>query len=460
MLTKNNGRPTPLPYQADAVRGIEGFGGRALLAHEMGLGKTITSLEYLAHDPARYPAIVVCPASVKYSWEFEASRFGIQADIAEGRTPPTRRETNPPRLFIINYDILKTWVPYLRKLGPQTIILDECHYLASRESQRTEAVADLVAGVSNVLALSGTPLTNRPAELWPTLNILRPQQFDSFWLYGCEYCEPKQNRGKWEYKGAKNLKQLHRILSETVMLRKRKIDVLSELPSKTRQTIPVALSDSREYRRASDDFLGWLQATKADRVFAAKRAESVVKVGYLLRLAAKLKARAVVGWANDFLKSTDEKLVLFGVHKKMIQVLKKRVAAKSVVVDGSVTGRRRKAAIDKFRLDRDTRVFIGNIRAAGTGIDGLQKAASTAAFAELWWRPGDMIQAEARVDRIGQENPVTINYLIAAGTIEERMALVLQAKQEVINATLDGDADSVDELDILTEMIHEFERKI
>lgn len=226
------------------------------------------------------------------------------------------------------------------------------------------------------------------------------------------------------------------------MVRRRKEDVLHDLPSKVRRVVPMGITDRGQYDRASGDFLNWLKEEHgAHRAKAAKRAAAVSRVGYLLRLAAKLKARAVVAWANAWLAEyPDEKLVLFAVHQGMIKVLQKRVAAPHVTVDGGVVGRRRKLAVDTFVKDPKVRVFIGNIKAAGTGVDGLQKVASTLAFCEMWWRPGDHIQAEDRIYRIGQNNTAWVNYLVAGGTIEEDLCRIVQAKQQVIRATLDGRA--------------------
>jgi len=243
------------------------------------------------------------------------------------------------------------------------------------------------------------------------------------------------------------------------MVRRLKVDVLKHLPKKMRMVVPMDIADRAEYNHARGDFLGWLRKNyPKGKARQAAKAAAVVRIGYLLRLAAKLKARDVVGWANKFLEEfPEEKLVLFAVHRKMIDVLQRRVNGKHVTVDGSVTGRRRHLAVQQFRNDPETRVFIGNIRAAGTGVDGLQDVCTNLAFCELWWRPGDLVQAEDRIYRIGQEGVAWINYLVAGGTIEEDLCRIIQAKQAVIHATLDG-SDYESDMDVFDQLIEIMEK--
>lgn len=448
-------------YQKEGVAAIENFGGRCLLADEMGLGKTLQALWFLRRERLQtLPALVVCPAAVKYTWEAQArDHVGLRAQVLEGQTPPAGRLPSAmPKLTIINPDILRHWLPYLKRLGIRTLVLDESQMFQNPRAKRTKAAMELARQCPHVLAMSGTPLTNRPSELWPTLNMVRPDLFPSFFSYAQTYCEPKRTRWGWEYKGASNLDQLHEQLRSTCMVRRLKADVLDQLPAKVRHVVPMELTDRAEYDEARDDFMGWLRKNHyGNKATRAARAAAVTRIGYLLRLSAKLKSKAVVQWAQRWLAEyPDQKLVLFAIHQKMIEVLERRLGVPTVKVDGSVTGRRRKLAVDKFKRDKNCRVFIGNIKAAGTGVDGLQEVADTLAFAELWWRPGDHIQAEDRIHRIGQNKVAWINYLVAGGTIETDLCKIIQTKQETIRATLDG-GPLAEDLDVFDQLLHVLE---
>ena len=453
------------PYQQECVNEIDWFLGRSLLAAEPGLGKTLMSLSWLMLHPEALPAVVVCPASVKFVWEREALNFfRMKSRVLEGMTPDDAMGKRSP-LLIVNYDILTAWLPWLRKHRPKTIIIDECQYCANlrvrrnrknQKIQRTWSVKKLCKGRPYVLALSGTPLMNKPIELFNILNILCPGVFNSRREYIEEYCDPTWTPWGVKYTGATNTKQLHDLLIDTCMVRRRKVDVLKDLPEKLRSVVPVPLSDPSEYRRASDDFLSWLRVQDPRRAKSASRAEALTKVGYMLRLAARLKMDAVADWINVFLRGSDEKLVVFAVHKDVIAELLERIKAKTVVIDGSVTGRARERLVDQFQNDGKTRVMIGNIQAAGTGIT--LTAASTVLLIELTGRPGDLVQAEDRCHRIGTRSTVWCHYMVAKGTIEERMCEIVQRKQRVLSSVLDGGPNDND-LDVYDELLEELRRE-
>lgn len=426
----------PYPFQQEAIETITDFNGRALLSFEMGLGKTPTSL-WWAGDHGGLPLIVVCPATLKWMWEREIERLlKIKPCVLDGQKPiPWKRK---PKAVVINYDILRFWLPQLKSLDPQTLILDEIHMASSRSAQRTKATKQLSLGVPNVIGLSGTPLTNRPSELWQVLNILRPDMWPAFFPYAQRYCCPRKKPWGWEYKGASNLPELNDTLINNVMIRRTKAEVLHQLPPLQRSVIPLSIRKPAEYRRAESDFLSWLSTKKPSRLRSAQKAEELVKLGELKRLAARLKLKGCLEWVDQFFQESEpeEKLVLFAVHRKMIEALKRRIPQKSVVVDGSTSQHMRKLAVDQFQKDRTTRVFIGNIQAAGVGLTLTRS--KTVAFTELDWRPAMHTQAEARVHRITQEEKAMIYYLIARGTIEEKLASVIQQKQSTLSAVLDG----------------------
>ena len=441
------------PYQKETVLRAHRLGGRALLALEMGLGKSLTAMTY-AQRYGLLPCVVVCPASVKWTWEDQIKRhLGMRATVLEGSKakPWTVR---PAPFVVINYDILGGWLAYLKGLDPRLIVLDESHFLAGRSTLRTKRSRDLCHGVGHVLALSGTPLVNRPAELWPTLNILRPKQYKSFWTFARQFCALRRTPWGWDVRGASRLPKLHAQLEDPkrgVMIRFRKEDVLDQLPPKQRSVITLPLSKPAEYREAVEDFIGWLRRTMPHKERRAAKAEQLVRFGYLKRLIARLKFRAVCGWVDDFLSGNDGKLILFCVHRKLVSKLHERYGAASVVVDGSVTGRKRQAAFDQFLGGRRTRILIGNIRAAGVGWSG--KGIGSVAFTELDWTPGAHRQAEDRIHGIGrgvQGICPDVYYLLGRGTLEEELFRLLVRKQKVSDAILDGgrpsDFDVVDRL--------------
>ena len=428
----------PLPYQERCVEMLDRFGGRALIADEMGLGKSFESLLWAVRH-RHFPILIICPASVKSNWQRECIKhFGIRAEVLEGTKP--RRGWTPVRpVTIINYDILKPWKVYLRRMRPQVVILDECHFAKNRSAARTRNTESICRSSPHVLALSGTPIENNPIEFYPILNILQKNLFDGgFQGFAHRYCKPERKPWGWTFTGASRMPELNRILRDNVMIRRLKKDVLKDLPPKSR-FIHLINGDPkliREYKKAEKDFLVWLEEHAGSVVARrASRAEQVTKTLHLKRLAGESKLKGVLEWADAFLE-TGQKLVLFAHHKKTLELLKAHFKEKCVLVNGSVRGSKRQEAVDKFQNNPKCTVFLGNLRAAGVGIT--LTAASTLGFVELGWTPGEMVQAEDRIHRISQLFPASIFYFLAADTIEVKICRILQKKQKMLESALDG----------------------
>ena len=272
-------KATPLPYQIQSIREIDQFRGRALVAHEMGLGKTLIALWWWEKHETASPAVVVCPASVKYMWEHECLvNLGIRPWVLEGQTPSTngKMSRTKPRIVIVNYDILSHWMEWIERLDPQCIIVDEVQAIKNMGSQRSKAVRSLTKGRPYILALSGTPLTNRVIELFPTLQMVKPKVWTSRYSFAHSYCKPKWTPWGWTYDGATNLEELHEKLTKHCMVRYLKKDVLKELPPKTRRVLTVGMENEDEYKEATENFLRWIAKSNPAKLLTAMKAETLV----------------------------------------------------------------------------------------------------------------------------------------------------------------------------------------
>lgn len=418
------------------------FQGRCLLALEMGLGKTPVTLRWLAQSPCTFPAAVVCPATVKRYWERKAWEWiGKRAIIGEGRKPFRNPPADPQWLLVLNWDLLTYWWPTIANWRPHTLILDEVHFAANRKAKRTKAAKMLARRCHYCLGLSGTPLLNRPAELWQPLNIIRPDLYSSFFDYANRYCAPKTTFWGIDYSGSAHLDELHQRLIQKVMIRRTKTEVLPDLPDKIRSVVPLEMERPGEYIAARDDFLNWLATIDSDKARRAARAVAITRLGYLKRLAAQLKAKAVSQWIAEWMEANpDGKLVVFAVHRGMISAIQEAATVPTVVLHGGTHNR--EAVLREFQHSK-TRLFIGQLRAAGVGVDGLQ-VASACVFAELDWRPADHTQAEDRLHRCGQKSTVMIYYLVGTDSIEETLCAVIQRKQATLSAVLDGGTQTGD----------------
>jgi SWI/SNF-related matrix-associated actin-dependent regulator of chromatin subfamily A-like protein 1 len=440
-----------LPYQTEGAIEIENFGGRALVGHEMGLGKSYISLLWAKWTPEARPIIIVCPASLKWNWERECSiHFGWKARVLEGTKPPEGGlSTLLFSIFIINYDILGPWLPFLKGIKPQLIIGDEVQAVKERGAKKTKNFKELCRGIPYTLCLSGTPAMNRPKELWNVLNILKPKVFKYARPFHEQFCKPRWTPWGWKFDGASNLTELNKILCEHVLVRKLKKDVLKQLPPKRYMVVPLEIEDRKQYERAVNQFILWLTKISTEKARRAMHAQAVVKVGYLTRLAAELKLKSVMEWIDNFLEDTDEKLIVFGVHRKIIHTLYERYPGISVVIDGNTPAKERLELTDKFNHGKKTRIMIGNIEAAGKGLN--MTAASNVAMVELPWRPADVSQAVDRSHRLGQTKQVDCYFLVARETIETKLCEILQKKQHILSEILDGESGG--DLNILDQLM-------
>jgi len=421
------------PFQLEDVFRMEKLGGRCLNASEMGLGKTIQALAWIQLHRDKTPVIVVCPASLKLNWEREIESWlsNPKVQVLSGTTPyKTKGE-----ILIINYDIVFAWYLELQKKKPQIIILDESHSVKSSATRRTKAVKKLCKEVPHIIALSGTPIVNRPIEIYNTLQILDKNLFPNYIAFTRRYCNAHNNGFGIDVNGASHTDELHNTLVGTIMIRRKKSDVLKELPDKIYSFVPIALDNTEEYNEAEKDFIAYVRREKGND--AAKRIESVealAKIEGLKQLAVRGKLDDAMEWIENFLES-DQKLVVFCTHKFVIEALINRFP-KAVKIEGSVNMNERQKAVDDFQNKPEVKLFVGNVIAAGTGIT--LTASSNVVILEFPWTPGSLSQCVDRCHRIGQKDSVNVYYLMAKNTIEEKIAKMLDEKTKILDSVLDG----------------------
>ncbi|HYZ27731.1 MAG TPA: DEAD/DEAH box helicase [Thermoleophilaceae bacterium] len=404
------------------------------VADEQGLGKTVQALAAIEAAEA-YPAVVVCPASLKLNWLRECARWlpARRAEPLSGRRGPLPLA----EIVVVNYDVLDARADALADLEPAAIVFDESHYVKNPKANRTKAAINLSARLPQDalrLALTGTPLVNRPRELVPQLRVLgRLGDFGS----GASF--------ERRFDGQEARERLHWHLRSTCYVRRRKDEVLTQLPPKRRITVPVPLSNEHEYRHIEEDLVDWLRTAVqdsrqlAERIDSALRAEALVKLNALRHVAARGKLHAAIEWIKTFLES-GERLVVFAHHRDIQDELV-HVFPRAARILGSDSVEQRQRSVELFQRARGgASLCICSLEAASHGFT--LTAAASVAFLELGWTPAKHDQAEDRVHRIGQDRHVTAWYLLAADTIDERIAALIDYKRAVVGSVTDGSAGS------------------
>lgn len=462
----------------------------ALLGDEMGVGKTIQICGLLNYLPANQRVLIVCPASLRLNWQRELDRWIVPARnlailqattkhtladlIAHWESADAFQATDALRIVVINYDILhrfetraegvarngkKTETYQFGYQGLDLLVADEAHFLKTEGARRSKAVRCIPA--TRRVLLTGTPLVNRPKELFPLLNYLDRDAWPNFFAYAKEFCDAHQeqvsrDRLVWNFDGASNLGRLQDRLRSTLMIRRLKRDVLTELPAKQRQVIEIPANGASAAIKAEQAMVARHAAELArlrDAAELAKASESeevyqeavaLLRKGSQVAFTEMSQARHdtavakvphVVAHVEGLLESVGKVIVFFHHHDVEALLSEQLATYQPSVITGETPMPARQAAVDRFQTDPACRVFLGSLTAAGVGLT--LTAASHVVFAELDWVPGNISQAEDRAHRISQREMVLVQHLVLEGSLDATMAKRLIAKQAVIDATLD-----------------------
>jgi SWI/SNF-related matrix-associated actin-dependent regulator 1 of chromatin subfamily A len=412
------------PYQQTGAAFLAGR-QRGLLADDMGLGKTIQAIA-ACDEVLAVSVMVVCPASVRENWKREFEKFSWT-----GIEP-----------YVVSYNSL-----YQGEGGDcDVLILDEAHYLKSKDSKRTklafgekcDGVGGLIERAKRVILLTGTPMPNHPAELWPMLRACAPETIlgktgkpDSYWQFVSRYCKTRDNGFGLQIVGGKNLDKLKAKL-EPFMLRRLKEEVMPDLPPITFSELFVEGKIDANLSQVNGHIEMIRHVLEEEGVEALARIAP--HVATLRRLTGLAKLAPVVEWVKDWLDSGGGKIVIFAHHRDVIFGLFNAFnrSHEFAYLTGDVAAHKRQEAVDRFQNDPKCRIFLGQIQAAGTGIT--LTAASDVLFVESSWVPAENSQAAMRIHRIGQKNACLIRFATLAGSIDEQIQKAVARKTADITA--------------------------
>lgn len=433
---------------------------------------THNTIQAICAADARFPKgriLIVCPASLKSNWEREIEKWLGPEDIQiiSGRSDVL----TDARWVIINYDILSVYVDVLRAAQFALVIADEAHNLRNEETQRSIAfmgrpakranaakgrdAEEAIPGISETCEqswlLTGTPMMNRPKELFSLLKIINHPLSKDRWRFLSRYCAGRSSSYGTNFNGAANLGELSAKMAGCY-LKRLKTEVLN-LPPKIRAPYVVDLSDSelRAYHAAVDAMLGRLADGDQDEDGEPKEACVLAELNALKLQTARAKIPATVELAEEIVDE-GRKVVIFSGYLEVLDALQEKFGAACVRIDGSVSPAKRQAIVDTFQGDPKVQVFLGQIEAAGVGLT--LTAAQDVIINDLPWTPAILLQAEDRTYRIGQTGTVNVRHMEAHGTFDPRLREVLDMKAEIINAFETGaDAASKARLSIVKQVL-------
>ncbi|XP_056443936.1 DNA annealing helicase and endonuclease ZRANB3 isoform X2 [Gadus chalcogrammus] len=441
-----------MSFQKEGVEFALSRNGRCMIADEMGLGKTIQAIAAAYAYRAEWPLLVVVPSSLRYPWVEELERWLPELQPGDINLVESRSHTAgfvSSKVTVLGYGLLTSDArPLLEALGRQrfsVVVVDESHYMKTRNAARTKILAPIVQSAKRAFLLTGTPALGRPEELFMQIDALYPKMFGTWTEYAKKYCNAHYRyfgrQRQWDSRGSSNLEDLHQRLNQ-IMIRRLKAQVLTQLPPKVRQRIPFDLPKDAA-KEASSCLEAWermMQGMRSGSTASENPSSEVMSlVTRMYKQTAIAKAGAVKDYIKMMLETEQIKFLVFAHHLTMLQACTEAVIEAKVGyirIDGSVPSSERAQLVRKFQTDPAIRVAVLSIQAAGQGLTFT--AASHVVFAELYWNPGQVKQAEDRAHRIGQTSCVHVHYLIAKGSFDTVMWAMLNRKETVTGSTLNG----------------------
>lgn len=447
---------TPFPYQIEGAHWLAPK-AQALLADDMGLGKSCQAI--VAADLANARTIlVICPAAVRVNWEREFTRFSpldrvsiVLAELADRFSPDDQ-------VVIVSFEWATANAHLLKARAWDVLVIDEAHYLKERSAKRTKAIygrgskfPGVVGSAKRVWRLTGTPAPNNASELYTHLKSAGIVA-DQFWDFTFRYCTGFDSNYGFKISGHKNTEELKALMAP-ILLRRKKEDVLKELPPIRFQEVTVERSkvelDPNFYEAIQgqkitvEQFYDRLKVHDqtlrnalesvsrshnpcADRLSILEGlAQNMVTLRRFIAMAKLPRCLDII--EEDLASGAIQKIVLFGIHQCVIEGARARLAKYgAVTLYGKTPPEKRQMNIDKFMNNPQCRVFVGNINAAGVGIT--LTSACEVAFLEQSWVPADNQQAVMRCHRIGQKNPVRVRVFSLHQSIDEQIQQTLMRK--------------------------------
>ncbi|KAM6269250.1 SWI/SNF-related matrix-associated actin-dependent regulator of chromatin subfamily A-like protein 1 isoform 3-T3 [Porphyrio hochstetteri] len=381
-----------MPFQREGVNFAILRDGRLLLADDMGLGKTIQAICIAAYYREEWPLLVVTPSSVRFTWAEAFHRWLPSLSPGSTKVIVTGKDSLTTRLInIISFDLLSKMGKQLKSTF-QVVIIDESHFLKNIKTARCQAAMPLLKAAKRVILLSGTPAMSRPAELYTQIAAVQPAFFPQFHTFGLRYCDARK------------------------------------LPAKQRKMVVMAPEGISARTKAALA----AEAKKMAKGYESKQQEKEALILFYNKTA-EAKIHSVVEYILELLESGNEKFLVFAHHKVVLDAIvaeleKKRV--EYIRIDGSTPSAERQSLCQKFQFSEKQVVAVLSLTAANMGLT--LSAADLVVFAELFWNPGVLIQAEDRAHRIGQTSSVNVHYLVAKGTADDYLWPIIQEKIKVL----------------------------
>lgn len=412
-----------------------------LLADPPGVGKTIQEIAYYNHRKPK-KVLILAPASLLFNWLKELREWSLDYERIEIFSPKTFDPKNPPDVLLVSYAYLSS-VEAVKKLNAwgkwEHVTFDEIHYLKDPKSKRTKyafAKNGILKNGPTIHALSGTPLVNRPIDLWPVIRNLCPESIGHMtkFEYGLKFCGGKKLPWGWDFNGASNLPLLGQCLRSHFMIRRLKNDVLPQLPERYPPRLVYATpngpaKDALKRIEPYDESILKVRATSPEF-------QEISKARHDLGLS---KVPFAVEYLSELVRCGQDKILVFAHHRDVIKELEIGFQVNKIPCEtftGGLSAVEKNKRVDDFQSnEKKTKILIVSLTAGNVGLT--LTASDYVCFVEYSWVPAENEQAIDRVHRIGQTRAVVVDYIVFEKSLDERILRKGFKKQATINQTME-----------------------
>lgn len=433
-----------------------GLGG--CLADDMGLGKTVTLIALHLHRARPEPTLVVCPASLLGNWQREIEKFAPGTPVR--RFHGTGRSLDGPGggFVLTTYGTMRAAAAQLARQSWGMVVADEAQHVKNPHSATAKALRTIPAPAR--VALTGTPVENNLSELWALLDWTTPGLLGPLTAFRARHARPVEHQQEEDGGNEAAVARLAALV-RPFLLRRKKSDpgIAPELPPKTETDHPVSLTREQAslYQAAVEEAMAVIESSEGmeRRGMIMKLLASLKQIcnhpaQYLKEDPARIPHRsgklALLDELLDTILAEDGSVLVFTQYVTMARILEKHLTDRGIpcrLLHGGTPVARREELVDLFQSG-EVPVFLLSLKAAGTGLN-LTRAGHVVHY-DRWWNPAVEEQATDRAYRIGQTQPVQVHRIIAEGTVEDRIAEMLEAKRALADAVLGSGESALTEL--------------
>lgn len=438
---------TPRPYQIESAKFVLSR-NRSYLALDPRLGKTIVSVLCFNALPGR--TLIICPPILKRNWAEEFARWNVHGlELHQIKVVNSKKDlqtiTDKDHVVIIPDSLIAS--VELAQAFPtfQWCFIDEAHRYKTPTAQRTQGVLGnfttgkiqrgVEAKCKRVVCLSGTPMPNRPIELWPVLISQAPEaiQFLSYKDYGLKYCAGFYDGYGYDFKGSSNFKELVSQMTARYMRRLRQEDVLTDLPERVRELVYLE-TNAVQYRGMFDpnELSAKIDLTQIIQDHFAGETVDLGMIAAVRRLSGERKVDKAIAFLESVLEETEEKVLVFAYHRNVVGgIVDGLTKFKPASIMGGMDTTNKNRQISNFISRPDCRLLVANIEVGSLGLD--LSVADRVVFVEYDWVPENNKQAENRVFKLGKTRSILAQYLVESKSIDEVILKAVFKKMELID---------------------------